>query len=77
MTELTKEQAIENIYKSLEDDNNDIDTHIMALKEILKKENTNVVTVEPARLIQNNRQGRKLMQAYFKKRGVIVTFKDK
>lgn len=74
MTALTKEQAIENIYKSLDDDNNDIDIHISALKEVLKKENTNVVIVEPSRLAQNNRQGRKLMQAYFKKRGVVVEF---
>jgi hypothetical protein len=29
---------------------------------------------EPARLAQNNRQGRKLMQSYFRKRGVAVSF---
>jgi hypothetical protein len=29
---------------------------------------------EPAKLAQNNRSGRKLMQAYFRKRGVAVSF---
>jgi hypothetical protein len=29
---------------------------------------------DPSRLAINNRQGRKTMQAYFKKRGVTVTF---
>jgi hypothetical protein len=29
---------------------------------------------EPSKLAQNNRQGRKLMQAYFRKRGVTVSF---
>jgi hypothetical protein len=29
---------------------------------------------DPAKLAQNNRQGRKMMQSYFKKRGVTVTF---
>jgi len=75
MTTLTKEQAIENIYKSLENDNYDIDTHIDALKEVLKSEGTNVFEAEPDKLAQNNRQGRKMMQSYFKKRGIIVNFK--
>jgi hypothetical protein len=29
---------------------------------------------DPARLVQNNRSGRKLMQAYFRQRGVTVKF---
>ena len=32
------------------------------------------VSFEPGKLAQNNRQGRKLMQSYFRKRGVEVTF---
>lgn len=76
MTELTKEQAIANVYQSLEDDNYDIDTHIDNLKAALKAEdNSNVFEAEPDKLAQNNRQGRKMMQSYFKKRGVVVKFK--
>ncbi len=73
MTNVTVEQALENIYTSLQNDNADIDTHIGHLKTALGG-NQKTVTVDPARLVQNNRQGRKLMQSYFKKRGVIVTF---
>lgn len=72
MTTLTKDQALENVYASLINDNEDIDQHIAALKTALGGEKD--VTVDPARLPQNNRQGRKMMQSYFKKRGVIVTF---
>ena len=74
MAALTKEQALENIYTSLTNDNEDIDTHIAALKDALTPEDKGTVVVNPARLPQANRQGRKLMQSYFKKRGVIVTF---
>ena len=74
MTTLTPEQALENVYASLKNDNADIDAHIAALKTALgaKKE----IEVDPARLVQNNRAGRKMMQSYFKKRGVIVTFAE-
>jgi hypothetical protein len=72
MTALTKDQALENVYASLMNDNEDIDTHIAALKNALGAEKS--VIVDPARLPQNNRQGRKMMQSYFKKRGVTVTF---
>lgn len=69
---LTREQALENIYTSLHNDNADIDDHIDALRTALGDDAS--VTVDPARLAQNNRQGRKMMQSYFKKRGVSVTF---
>ncbi len=72
MTKLSIDQALENIYTSLQNDNEDIDTHINALKLSLSPETK--ITVDTARLVQNNRQGRKMMQSYFKKRGVIVTF---
>ncbi len=76
MSALTVSQAIENVYSSLADDNRDIDTHIAALKDALKAEGQKEAVVTPSRLAQNNRQGRKMMQAYFKKRGVTVTFAD-
>jgi hypothetical protein len=74
MTALTVEQALEKVYESLKQDNLDIDLHIDGLKAALTAEGKKEVAVEPARLAQNNRQGRKMMQSYFKKRGVTVTF---
>ncbi len=74
MTSLTHEQALENIYASLHNDNADIEQHIATLKSLLAATNTNKVTMDPARLYQSNRQGRKLLQAYFRQRGVMVDF---
>jgi len=67
-------QALENIYLSLRNDNDGLDTHIAALKEIMASQGTTSVEVDPTRLVMPNRQGRKMMQSYFKQRGVIVTF---
>lgn len=72
MTKPGLDEALENIYASLNNDNEDIDLHIANLKKALAPEKT--VTVDPARLAHNNREGRKMMQSYFKRRGVIVTF---
>jgi hypothetical protein len=74
MTALTVEQALEAVYASLHNDNADIDTHIGQLKTALSASGQHSVAVDSARLVQNNRQGRKMMQSYFKKRGVLVTF---
>jgi len=74
MAALTLEQAIENIYTSLGNNNDDIDTHIAALKFALAAKGQKEAIFNPARLAQNNRQGRKIMEAYFRKRGVEVTF---
>ncbi len=67
-------QALESIYVSLQEDNKDIDTHIANLKSVMAEEGEKSVSVESARLVQNNRQGRKMMESYFRKRGVTVTF---
>jgi hypothetical protein len=75
MTALTLNQALDNIYASLQNDNAEIDAHISALKSVLAATGQKSVEVDPARLAQNNREGRKTMQAYFRKRGVTVTFK--
>lgn len=77
MTSPTVAAALEDIYTALNNDNEDIDARIMALKAALGAAQTNAVTVDPARLVHNNRQGRKMMQAYFKKRGIIVSFSEK
>ena len=76
MSEPTVVQATESIYASLRADNADIDTHIATLKAALAREGTKQAVFDPTKLAQNNRQGRKLMQAYFRQRGVSVSFSD-
>jgi hypothetical protein len=71
---LTVHDALEKIYVSLANDNVELDAAIKDLKTALTEEGLKEAVVEPARLAQNNRQGRKLMQSYFKKKGVTVTF---
>jgi ribosomal protein S1 len=66
--------AIEAVYTSLDNNNEDIDLHIANLKAAMKEEGVKQATFKPERLAQNNRQGRKMMEAYFKKRGVPVVF---
>lgn len=74
MSEPTVAEAIDRIYASLQADNADIDVHIATLKAALAREGMKVAVFDPARLAQNNRSGRKLMQAYFRQRGVTVKF---
>ena len=71
---LTYDQATQAVYASLAADNLDIDLHIAALKNAMTTEGVKEFTAEPARLAHNNRSGRKMMQSYFKKRGVTVVF---
>lgn len=77
MTALTTEQALEAIYTSLQNDNENIDAHIAQLKAALAASGQKSIEVDSARLVQNNRPGRKMMQSYFRKRGVVVTFPEK
>lgn len=74
MSEPTLAEVIENIYASLVADNAEIDDHIAALKRAMDREGLKEAVFDPARLAQNNRQGRKMMQAYFRQRGVKVRF---
>ncbi len=76
MSELTVAEATENIYASLRADNADIDAHIATLKAALTREGTKQAVFDPTKLAQNNRSGRKVMQAYFRQRGVSVRFSD-
>ncbi len=71
---MTTAEALEKIYESLANDNLELDAAIKDLKAALAAEGLKEAVVEPTRLAQNNRQGRKLMQSYFKKKGVTVTF---
>lgn len=74
MNEPTVIEAIDNIYASLRADNADIDDHIAALKLALAREGAKEAVFDPTKLAQNNRSGRKMMQAYFRQRGVSVKF---
>ncbi|MEO3385403.1 hypothetical protein [Mesorhizobium sp. CAU 1741] len=74
MTEATVIEAIDAIYVSLRSDNADLDTHIASLKKAMAREGVKEAVFDPTKLAQNNRSGRKTMQAYFRQRGVIVTF---
>lgn len=74
MSDITLNQAIDNIYASLRDDNRELDLHIAELRAAMAREGTKEVTFEPSKLAQNNRQGRKLMQAYFRQKGVKIGF---
>ncbi|MCB9963741.1 MAG: hypothetical protein H6855_01380 [Rhodospirillales bacterium] len=73
---MTLTDAKEAIYTSLMNGNEEIDLHIRNLKAALMAEGLKEVEFDPARLVQNNRAGRKMMQSYFKKRGVSVKFSD-
>lgn len=74
MSELTVADATRRIYQSLQADNEDIDLHIAALKTALQAEGLKEAVLDASKLVQNNRSGRKLLQAYFRQRGVKVTF---
>ena len=72
--DLTLQQAIDNIYASLKVDNADLLEHIAALKAAMARAGVKEAVFEPGKLAQNNRQGRKLMQSFFRKKGVTVSF---
>ncbi len=74
MSELTVEDATNRIYESLQADNADIDLHIATLKAALARAGLKEAVSDPAKLAQGNRSGRKLMQAYFRQRGVAVKY---
>ena len=74
MSTQTAKQAIEAIYTALENENEEIDARIKDLKAALKEEGLKEASFDASRLVQSNREGRKRMQSYFKKRGVKVVF---
>ena len=76
MTTLTVDTALEAIYTSLQNNNEDIDAHIASLKAALAAAGVKEAPIDNKRLAQPNRQGRKLLEAYFKKRGVAVAFEN-
>ncbi|MGI2033155.1 hypothetical protein ACRQ1B_12275 [Rhizobium panacihumi] len=74
MSEPTVTEATNRIYESLQADNADLDLHIAALKAALAREGAKEAVFDPTKLAHGNRSGRKLMQAYFRQRGVTVKF---
>lgn len=74
MSEPTVADVIDRIYESLQADNADLDMHISTLKAALARAGLKEAVFDPARLAQSNRSGRKLMQAYFRQRGVVVKY---
>lgn len=76
MSTLSVKDAKEAIYDSIHNENLDLDDHIRNLKNALREAGEDEASFEPARLVQNNRQGRKMMQTYFRKRGVRVSFAE-
>ena len=74
MSDVSLPQAIDNIYASLKADNAELLERIAELKAAMAREGVKEAVFEPAKLAQNNRQGRKLMQAFFRKHGIIVSF---
>lgn len=74
MSDLTLQQAIDNIYVSINNDNEDLDRHVTALKAAMAKEGVKEAVFEPAKLAQSNRQGRKIMQSFFRKKGITIGF---
>ena len=74
MSNLSVQDATQAVYQSMIQDNVDIDLHIANLKNAMAAEGVKEFNADPAQLAQNNRAGRKMMQAYFKKRGVKVVF---
>lgn len=74
MSDVSLQQATDNIYASLKADNADLLDHIAVLKAAMVREGVKEAVFEPAKLAQNNRQGRKLMQAFFRKHGISVSF---
>jgi hypothetical protein len=74
VSDITVSAAIDAIYASIKNNNEDLDLHIAALKAAMAREGIKEAIFEPAKLAQSNRQGRKIMQSYFKKKGVTVGF---
>lgn len=77
MTNTALDTTLDAIYISMQNDNEGLDEFIGHLKTLLNAQGSSSVEMDSARLPQPNRQGRKLLQSYFKKRGVNVTFAEK
>jgi hypothetical protein len=73
---MTVAAALEQVHVALNDNNAGLDASIATLKAALAAKGEKQVEMDKTRLPQNNRQGRKMLQTYFKKRGVVVVFAE-
>lgn len=71
---MSVEQALEAIYTSLANNNDEIDERIAELKAAMVAEEMKEVEIMNTRLPVPNRVGRNMLKSYFKKRGVKVSF---
>lgn len=69
-------QALEVVHTALNNNNDGLDPAIATLKKTLAEAGQKSVEMDRTRLPQNNRQGRKMLQTYFRVRGVTVTFNE-
>lgn len=74
VSDITVSQAIDAIYTSLQNDNEELDLRVAELKAAMTREGVKEAVFETSKLAQPNRQGRKLMQSYFRKKGVAISF---
>lgn len=72
----TVKDALEKVHAALNDNNTGLDAAIAELKAAMLAAGEKTVTMVKERLPQNNRQGRKMLQTYFKKRGVAVEYAE-
>ena len=72
----TVKEALEKVHASLDNNNEGLDGLIAELKAAMMAAGEKTVTMVKERLPQNNRQGRKMLQTYFKKRGVVVEYAE-
>ncbi len=76
MTNTAIDKALEDVYASLHNENDGLDEKILTLKIALFAQGRKSFEADPAKIPHPNRQGRKMMQSYFKKRGLVVTFPE-
>ena len=72
----TVKEALEKVHAALDNNNEGLDGLIAELKSAMVAAGEKTVTMVKERLPQNNRQGRKMLQTYFKKRGVVVEYAE-
>ncbi len=71
---MSVQNAIDAIYESLKQDNFELDLRIKELKDAMVAAGEKTAMFDTNKIAQNNRQGRKLMQSYFKQKGVKIDF---
>jgi len=73
MADVVKD-ALDAVHASLNENNAGLDAAIATLKVALADAGQATIAMDKTRLPNNSRPGRKMLQTYFKKRGVLVEF---